>query len=207
MSTAGREKEVKFYLADPARLNVRLGLAGFQLESLRVYEHNIRYDTADQSLTSTGRVLRLRADGRTRLTFKGGQLAGAIVADREEYEIEVSDLEATRKLLHGLGYIEITRYEKYRTTWKAMRCEVTLDEMPYGTFCEIEGPDAAAIQQVAETLGLDWQQRILLSYLAIFDVLKEKAAVEAGSLLFADFAGKPVSKKQMETVGIFPADQ
>jgi len=207
MSASGREKEVKFYLADHARLNVRLGLAGFQLEHLRVYEHNIRYDTADQSLTSSGRVLRLRVDARTRLTYKGSQLTGATVADREEYEIEISDIEAARKILQKLGYIEFTRYEKYRSTWNGLHCEVTLDEMPYGTFCEIEGPDVAAIRQVAETLGLDWQRRIVISYLAIFDLLKEKAAIKAGCLVFADFMKEPVSIKQMELVGILPADQ
>jgi adenylate cyclase class 2 len=207
MNSAGREKEVKFYLADPARLTVRLGLAGFTLTRLRAYEHNIRYDTPDHTLSTTGRVLRLRADGQVRLTYKGGQLAGADVADREEFEVAVSDLETTRLLLQGLGYVELTRYEKYRSTWQGSQCEVTIDEMPYGTFCEVEGPDASTIQQAAETLGLNWQRRVLLSYLAIFELLKEKAGIQADSLLFADFSGKPVTAAQMALIEITPADQ
>ena len=50
-------------------------------------------------------------------------------------------------------------YEKYRTTYSLGDVLVTLDEMPYGHFSEIEGPNAARLQEIAESLWLDWSLR------------------------------------------------
>lgn len=42
-------------------------------------------------------------------------------------------------LLQELGYVVSEVYEKYRTTYKLNVLQITLDEMPYGMFVEIEG--------------------------------------------------------------------
>ena len=61
-----------------------------------------------------------------------------------------------------------------------------LDELPYGNFIEIEGPDLPSIHDVANHLKLDWEGRIKLSYLVIFYQLKEKFNLTASNLLFSE---------------------
>ncbi len=89
-------------------------------------------------------MLRLRADQAAHLTFKGpGRCAGRF--GRQEIEFEVSDFGAARRLLEALGYRVYTSYEKYRETYRLGQVIIALDEMPFGTFAELEGPSAQEI--------------------------------------------------------------
>jgi adenylate cyclase class 2 len=83
-------------------------------------------------------------------------------------------------------------YEKYRATYLLEGLKVTLDELPYGRFIEIEGPDAASIQSVAQKLGVDWSARVVESYLAMFDRVRERLALPVLHLTFEAFEGVPV---------------
>ena len=103
---------------------------------------NLRFDDTEGGLRNAHRVLRLRQDDKARLTYKGpGSVEGGARL-REELEFTVSDFETARKLLEALGYQVMLVYEKYRTTYALGGCEVTLDEMPYGSFAEIDGQGA-----------------------------------------------------------------
>ena len=97
-------------------------------------------------------------------------------------------------------------YEKYRTTWHWMDCEITLDEMPYGYFCEIEGQDSMKIKQAADVLGLHWDARILTSYLGIFTALKNAGKTKVDNLIFSAFTGYDDAQINFETINIHPAD-
>ena len=202
----GRELEMKVYLIYPADFRARVAGQGAVLVSERVREWNLRYDTPDGRLEKAGQVLRLRKDDITRLTFKSPPDPGADLADRQELEVELSDFDTGRQILEALGYRVSAIYEKVRTTWHLDGCEVTLDEMPYGTFCEVEGPDAETIRRVVEALGLQWQRRVTLSYLAIFAALQASGGIGAKQLVFADFKGEPVIRQAMAAIGIHPAD-
>ncbi len=68
-------------------------------------------------------------------------------------------------------------------------CEVVLDEMPYGSFVEIEGPAAEPIHAVASALGLDWPARGTGSYIAIFSHLQAALGRRIPDLTFADLEG------------------
>ena len=55
-----------------------------------------------------------------------------------------------------------------------MHCEVVLDELPFGWFCEIEGVDHLKLfRQLARKMGLRWEARILNGYWMIFEQWKE----------------------------------
>jgi adenylate cyclase class 2 len=142
MAQDNQEQEAKFFLTRLPALEVRLKDAGARLKHARVFESNLRFDLPDGSLTRQRQVLRLRQDERIRLTYKGPMEAGREVSARTEIEVEVSSFDNTRVLLEALGYRVSVMYEKYRTTYDLGSCEVTLDEMPYGDFAEIEGPGA-----------------------------------------------------------------
>ena len=94
-------------------------------------------------------------------------------------------------------------YEKYRAAYQLGEVEVSLDEMPFGTFSEIEGPNEDSIRAAAEQLGLNWEARSKVSYLTIFGALKDAFGLEMPDLTFAAFTERTYS---LEKIGLLPAD-
>jgi adenylate cyclase class 2 len=196
-SSSDKELEVKFYLPDLSSLQTRLEASGAQLVQPRVHEVNLRFDTPTGELTRGYRVLRLRQDSEARLTYKGPGVLQDGVRARQELEFTVSDFDTARKFLEALGYTVSVMYEKYRATYALQGVLVTLDKMPYGNFAEIEGPDGASIHQAAEALGLDWERRILDSYLVLFDRLRERLGFTFRDLSFENFEGLTVTGEML----------
>jgi len=188
------EQEVKFFLNDLKALEQKLKAMDADLKQPRTFEINLRFDTPDQRLTASFQVLRLRQDTRARLTHKSPGYNNRDVSAREELEVEVSDLDTTRKILESLGFEVMVMYEKYRTAYGLGSVEVSLDEMPFGTFCEIEGPDTESIHRCAANLGLNWEARSKLSYLALFSEYQRNLQIEIEHLTFDAFKGVTVTE-------------
>ena len=197
-----KELEVKFYLNNPRQMINRMLLAGALLAHVRTFERNLRFDTPERTLTGQERVLRLRQDSKVRITYKGPAESGEAVSVRQEIECTVDDFETARHLFEALGYEVSIEYEKYRTTFRYRELEIVLDEMPYGSFMEIEGPDAESIEQAAEALNLNWDARCTESYLALFDRLRQ-IGLEANHLTFELLKGQNYSA---EDLGLIPGD-
>jgi len=203
MSASGKEIEVKFFLAHPERLCARLDELGAQVSAPRVHEVNLRFDTPTGELTRSGRMLRLRRDSQVRLTYKGpGEVSGGARL-RQELEFTVGDLQTAWAVFEALGYQVMLMYEKYRTTYALGGVLVTLDEMPYGHFAEIEGPDGASIQAATQALGLDWERRNLDSYVMLFEAARAALGFTFRDLSFENFRDLPVSP---QALGVYPAD-
>lgn len=188
------EQEVKFYLRDLKALEDRLIALGATLKQTRTREVNLRFDTPGRALSSSFQVLRLRKDQRVRLTYKGASDPAREVSAREELEVEVSDLETARSILEALGYEVMVIYEKYRAVYILDGAEVSLDETPLGDFCEIEGLDTENIRRCASRLGLNWETKSILSYLALFGVAKEKLNMNISNLNFGSFQNVKVTR-------------
>lgn len=193
-----QELEVKFYLSDLPGLEKRLLALGANLSQTRVHETNLRFDTPAGELTREKRVLRLRQDEQIRLTYKGPAKAGEQVSVRQEIEFSVSDFGAAHRLLEALGYVVCVAYEKFRRTYLLNGLHITLDEMPYGDFAEIEGPDPVSIRSAAGQLGLDWDQRILASYLELFNRVRQSLPLQGADLVFETFRGTSVSPEDLQ---------
>jgi adenylate cyclase class 2 len=198
------EQEVKFYVSDIAALEKKLVEMGAKPEQPKTHEINLRFDTPDQRLSSRFQVLRLRQDTRARLTYKGPSDPERDISAREELEVEISDLGTAQAILESLGFEVLVMYEKYRAAYLLDEVEISLDEMPFGTFCEIEGPDTESIHKIAEKLGLDWEARSKLSYLALFSMVKENLNLEIHNLDFKSFSGLEIHQKDF---GMSAADQ
>ena len=198
-----QEIETKFYLSNLHVMEKKLRKAGARLSKERVFEINLRFDTPAGDLTRQQQVLRLRQDSRVRMTYKGPAEAGAAAAVRREIEFELSSFEAGRHLLEALGYQVNFIYEKFRTTYLFENVEIVLDEMPYGNFCEIEGPDTQTLQKIAEKLDLDWGKRCNLSYTFLFRRLKEGFYPELSNLTFEAFKNLQIKPEEMN---LQPAD-
>lgn len=199
-----QELEVKLYISDLPAVERRLQSLGARLSQPRVFEVNLRFDTPNSELGRTLRVLRLRQDRVIRLTYKGpaSGLEGARL--RQEIEFEVSDFAAARAFLEGLGYQVVMIYEKYRTAYDLDGAEISLDELPYGAFVEVEGPDPSTIQSVTHKLDLDWEATIPASYTVLFDQLKTLLNLPFRDLSFENFAGLAITPAHL---GVRPANQ
>ena len=197
------EQEAKFRINNLKELEKRLKKLGAVEVHKRTLEMNLRFDNADRKFSKEFKVLRLRQDHKAHLTYKGPGDPSSSVASREEIEIEVSDFDTTREFLEALGYQVIVIYEKYRADYHLDNVEVTLDEMPYGTFSEIEGPDEECIRSAAERLSLNWEARTKLSYLAIFAAIKQAYSLNIQNLTFEAFSKQNIA---LEKIGLQPAD-
>jgi adenylate cyclase class 2 len=193
MSANGLETEAKFYVRDLNRIKSLLEEWNARLIQERVPERNIRFDLPGAPLRAEGRVLRLRRDTTTKLTYKSASTNEQGVLSREEIEFEVEDFEKAKRFLEALGYQKLVYYEKYRTTYALEPTEgfihIMLDELPYGNFVEIEGEMIETIRAVATQLHLKWDTAIGTSYHALFERARKNLNLGVRDLSFAEFNG------------------
>ena len=197
-----QETEAKFYVQRPDELQKRVeGLPAKQVDT-RVHELNLRFDTPDGELQRAGRVLRLRQDKRVRLTYKDSERMAPGTLSRREVEVTVGDFGTTRELLEALGYQVVFIYEKYRSTYTLGRLEIVLDELPYGHFIEIEGPETE-IRPAAHRLGLHWDAVIRESYHLLFERARLSRKWPFADLTFQDLKDIQVTAADL---GVTAAD-
>ena len=179
------ETEVKYAVPDPAALRERLRSAGADLIQPRAHELNLRWDNPAGELRAAGIVLRLRQDNQARLTLKlpVGPW-GAEAKTLRELELEVSDFEVARQILAALGFEVWLTYEKYREIYDLAGAEISVDELPFGSFVEIEG-SLEEIAAVARSLELDGAPRITAGYGMLFLEARERQGVAAEACTFA----------------------
>jgi adenylate cyclase class 2 len=165
----------------------RLLTLGGHLTTPRHLEINQRFDTHDNRLRVDHEVLRLRQGTQVTLTYKRSTSA----EKRIEFELEIDDFQVARNLLEALGYRAIFIYEKYREMYTLDQAMVMLDELPFGFFCEVEGPSIEVVRQKVELLGLDWDKRVIHSYLDLFGILHKRLSLPFSNADFNSFQGWP----------------
>lgn len=196
------EVEVKFHVGRLRDLEQRVIHAGAKLIHPRVLETNLRFDTPDGQLRRDHRALRLRRDTVITLTHKGPGALHDGIRTRTEVEARVEDLDQTRLLLEGLGYVVVFEYEKQRTTYDLGGVQLMLDELPYGDFVELEGV-SEELKPLAARLGLRWEAAIPHSYHALFEQLQAAANLPFHDLTFANFTQ---TAARVDVLGIPQAD-
>ncbi len=219
-----QEIEAKFYVRDLERVRRRLQELEALLIQPRVLEMNIRFDLPTGGLGSEGRVLRLRRDTESRLTYKGGSTNEQGILSRTEIEFTVDDFDKAKAFLEALGYQSIFYYEKYRTTYTLdsdsllsesqkhtlkgtqasgfQNIHIMLDELPYGNFVEIEGETPESIRTVADLLNLKPENATPTSYHMLHMQLCNKhPQLDPKTLSFAEVRGVSV-----EELGVHAGD-
>lgn len=197
------ELEVKFFVSDLAEIERRLVASGATLLQPRTHEYNLRFDTPNGELAQRESMLRLRRDSGSHITFKGPSTTLGGVLARQEIEYDVSNFGDAQKMLEALGYRSKFVYEKFRTTYAHNGLKITLDEMPYGPFVEIEGTEPQPIETATKDLGLDWNERLPETYISIFRRLKELFGLHFNDLTFDNFKNVEFN---VERVGVKLAD-
>lgn len=198
------EAEVKFYIKDLKSLEARLRSLGAQLTQHRTFEQNLRFDTPDKELAKGSKVLRLRRDLQARLTFKGPSEDVDGVRVRKEIEFVLADFQAARQLLLELGYLVSMQYDKYRAVYDLLGVQISLDELPYGNFLEVEGPDPATIHTISTMLGLNWEARVPESYTVLFEQIQVRLQLNFNDLIFDNFANLDLKPSDLNVI---PADE
>lgn len=198
------EIEVKFHIQDIDAIEKILIAQEAILLQPRMHEYNLRFDKPNRELIRQGQVLRLRRDANTRLTFKGPPSIFHGVSSRPEYEFSVSDFDAARKFVEALGYQVVAIYEKYRAVYELDPVKIMIDEMPFGKFIEIEGPNPKAIQACANLLNLTWDTGLSESYMEIFERIKNSRGFGFRDLTFDNFKEIEI---QFSELGVIAADQ
>lgn len=198
-----QEQEVKFYIHDLAGLIARAQVTGADLARERVFERNLRLDTPEGDFAKAGRVLRIRQDDQVRVTYKDNARSENGVMVRTEIEFNADNFEVTRKLFEALGYRVSVIYEKYRQVYRIGDVELMIDELPFGSFIEIEASNAVLIEGVAQMLGLDWSKSINTNYLGLFEIARKNRGFDFQDLTFKNFEGVSITAADL---GVQPAD-
>lgn len=185
MKDDNREIEAKFPVSTIEAFLPKIQAAGAICEQPMQFERNLRFDDKNKTLSNTHQVLRLRDnDGTAVLTYKSDKNSSTELADREEIETTVADLEQARLILERLGFEVDFIYEKYRSIYSLDETGIFVDHTPIGDFIEIEGPDEAAIRRTAEKIGLDWETRSGMGYRALFRKWKNKTDYPGRDMVF-----------------------
>lgn len=200
---AYKETEVKLYIKDLDRLAERLRVCGADLTRQRMLERNLRLDTPERSLQEEKRLLRLREDDQVRITYKDNARYEGGVVTRTEIELTCDDFSMARMLFESLGYQVTMIYEKYRREFRIGDVIVTLDELPFGDFVEIEAENKTLIDGVAQMLGLSLGKGIETNYLGLFDIAKKNANLPFNDLTFKNFEDIHLTPQDLE---VEPAD-
>jgi len=161
------EIEVKVPVPDLKDVRERLSALSAVLVRERHHEVNTLYDRKDRELFSGKRALRVRTAGRKSfVTYKGTPQKSRKYKIREEYEAEVKNVRQFHKILAGLGYVPVFRYEKHRAVFRIKTLKICLDETAAGTFLEFEGK-REKIARVSKQLGIPKKDWIKLDYIAL----------------------------------------
>ncbi len=201
------ETEVKFFINDVDALKNEINQLGATTQG-RFFEKNIRYEDKGRNLIKRKCLLRLRQDKNTTLTFKSPPLPHDKKLDDKEFkvnqelEVVVSDFHTMHRILAELGFHQEQVYEKWRETLILDKAVLCIDQMPFGTFLEIES-DKTTIKTLANKLNLKWDKRIVFNYLSMFEIIKKKAELKFSDVTFGHFSSCHMDFKDFQ--GLFEA--
>jgi predicted adenylyl cyclase CyaB len=177
------EIEKKYRLTDAARDGVVERLAALGIERIAsVFEVNSIYTNA--ALTEQDAIVRIRRiDERTILTFKKRFPSASGIKHQLEEETDVKDADALAAILSHLGLHVSLVYEKRRQTWNYQECEIAIDELSFGWFMEIEGPEdqIKSVESELEISGLQTEE-------ATYPALTRQHGVGNGEVVEARFS-------------------
>jgi len=194
MSRSSREVEVKLGFDSADRALAAISALGARRVAERAFEDNVVYDREADPLSESGKLLRLRrVSGRSIVTFKEPVPGEHRHKVRGEAEIEIDAPDEFARIVEGLGFRPVYRYQKYRTQFRLDDLELLLDETPIGCFVELEGPPDA-IDRAARALGRGPSDYVLETYREIHERVAHSRGVAPGDLVFEDPTGPESSR-------------
>mgnify|MGYP001570170333 CR=1 FL=1 len=176
------EKEVKVEVKDPKQLLSLLAEKKAE-KTGEGFQRTTRMDTPNLNLEKQGTFLRVRTGGKNIVTLKKKIKGNGEVFERQELETEVKDPELLADIFANLGFIKRFIMEKYRIDYVYKNTKISLDELPFGIFIEIEG-EAEDIVNVSQELNLDLSKKIIVTYWDLFEEYKKKTGEKGENIVF-----------------------
>lgn len=178
------EIEVKVPVADLEATRSRAKGLGYGVVKTRHFEANVLYDYPDRSIALSGCLLRIReTPDHALLTFKGKVVHDPQFKVRPEMETTCADGSALRGILESIGLRPFFRYEKYREEYRGEGALLCLDELPFGSYLELEG-EPATIEALAKALDLDPATFIKRSYADLYGEYCRGRGIPFGNIVF-----------------------
>lgn len=148
------ETEKKYRLTAEQRASVIEELRSINAEYCgEDFEENLIFGGV--YLDETAAVLRIRrTENRNTLTYKKRIFDGAPVKRQIEYEAVFAADGQLTEIVENLGLECRLIYEKRRKTWRIDNVEIVLDELPFGSFMEIEG-SLTEIRRIEMMIGAE----------------------------------------------------
>lgn len=173
------EIEAKFLHVDHDQIRKRLRAAGASCAQTMRLMRRKNYDYPDGRLSSSfNGWVRVRDEG-DKITLSYKQLNDRTLLGTKEVSLTVDSFEAADAFLRSIG-LEVNSYqETKRESWVLGDVQVELDEWPWiDPFIEIEGPNEAAVHEVATRLGFDVTAAVHgsveVAYQAEYDVTEDE---------------------------------
>jgi adenylate cyclase, class 2 len=176
------EKEIKVEVKNPQQLLALLAQKNVKKKS-EGFQRTTRMDTPNLDLERRGTFLRVRTGEKDIVTLKKKIKSTGEVFERQELETEVKDPELLADIFADLGFSKRFIMEKYRIDYEYKNTKISLDELPFGMFVEIEG-EPENIKGVAEELKLDLSSKIIVTYWDLFEDYKKKMNQKGENIVF-----------------------
>lgn len=134
------EKKYRLRDGDVARIRAKLDELKAEFAG-EVFEENMVYRVV--SALGPPAVLRIRKIGDSAILTYKEDVTDANATDglkqKIEHETAVADAETVENIITALGHRLSLVYEKRRKIFRFADTEIVLDELPFGSFMEIEG--------------------------------------------------------------------
>lgn len=100
-----------------------------------------------------------------------------------ELETEVKNPELLADIFAELGFTKRSIMEKYRINYSYQNTKISIDELPFGIYIEIEG-NPKDIVRTAKELSLDLSKKITVTYWDLFEKYKRKTKKAGENIVF-----------------------
>lgn len=190
------EFEAKFYPVNKDEYRRKLQSIG---AVLKIPERKMRRIIADHHANKNllCDYIRVRDEGNLiRLSAKVHAKPDGKVSDQKEADTEVKDFDETKEILEYAGLSFDKYQESLREEWEYQNATITIDTWPcLETYSEIEAGSEDEVKEIAEKLGLSWEDKLLLTLdelcSKVYGISQEESLEKIKNVTFEDdpFAG------------------
>jgi len=163
------EVEVKYQLSFLPKVKKLMDAHGFIFQG-KVFERNFVFDTANNDLQFSHKTLRLRILTKNLYHLQGllttkTRIESSEFKSHDETQTAVANPTAILQVLKN-AFEKHIEYQKFRSTYysESLEIEACVDELPFGTFLELEGKTDETLKRVIKLLKLEYLKPILKGY-------------------------------------------
>jgi predicted adenylyl cyclase CyaB len=163
------EIEVKYQVPFLPKVKKAMESHGFVFKE-KHFERNFIFDTHAHEFKDGGKLLRIRMTTHNLSNIKGYlttkiKIEGGEYKSNVEHEISIDQPQKMMQMFKGI-FEHHFEYQKFRSTYysREYKTNVCVDELPFGTFIEIESSTAVQLKEVIDLLKLKGLKPIVKGY-------------------------------------------